>query len=131
MTGTLYSLDGSEIMDVSKTSIDVESEYVPNQKYEAWAFPVEKDICLEINNCEINPNIQELFGIDHERFPASYEIEYIKLVQARHHKKKRINKKWLKRYGYKQIRCKSNGWELQCSSEDGTFEFVFVKEGSL
>ena len=129
MTGTLYSLDGSEIMDVSKTSIDVKSEYVPNQKYKAWAFPVEKDICLEINNYEINPNIQELFGIDSERFPASYEIEYTKLVQARHHKKKRINKKWLKRYGYKQVRCKSNGWKLQCSSEDGTFEFV--KEGRL
>lgn len=36
---------------------------------------------------------------------STYTIEAITpvQVQARTHKKKRINKKWLKRYGYKQI----------------------------
>lgn len=31
-----------------------------------------------------------------------YTLKYTKYVQARRHHKKRINKKWLKRYGYKE-----------------------------
>ena len=37
------------------------------------------------------------------KYAVDKEIEVPKLVQARTHKKKRINKKWKKRYGMKMI----------------------------
>lgn len=40
---------------------------------------------------------------DIEKYATRKEVEVPKLVQARTHKKKRINKKWLKRYGTKVI----------------------------
>ena len=43
--------------------------------------------------------------------------------QARTHKKKRINKKWLKRYGYKQISVESKGWKMKADT-DGNVEFI-------
>ena len=46
-----------------------------------------------------------------------------KTVQARTHKKKRINKKWLKRYGYKQITVKSKGWKVKTDT-NGNVEFI-------
>lgn len=41
-------------------------------------------------------------------------------VQRRKHKKKRINKKWLKRYGYRIVyaECKMCGLQI---NEDGTY----------
>ena len=41
----------------------------------------------------------KILGLDIAQMPDSYDIQYVKVVQARKHKKKRINKKWLKRYG--------------------------------
>lgn len=48
-----------------------------------------------------------------------YEIIYTKVIQARRHRKKRINKKWAKKYGYKQVFVKSSGWEMTVNT-DGT-----------
>lgn len=38
-----------------------------------------------------------------DRYTTVKEVEIPKLVQARTHKKKRINKKWKKRYGMKVV----------------------------
>ena len=43
--------------------------------------------------------------------------------QNKTHKKKRINKKWAKRYGYKQIVVNSKGWKIK-NNTDGSFKFV-------
>lgn len=40
---------------------------------------------------------------DINRYAVEKEVEVPKLVQARTHKKKRINKKWKKRYGMKIV----------------------------
>lgn len=40
---------------------------------------------------------------DIERYAKEQEVEIPKLVQARKHKKHRINKKWKKRYGMKVV----------------------------
>lgn len=44
----------------------------------------------------------------HAGHPGVFYIEYLAdiQVQARRHRKKRIDKKWLKRYGYKTVRRK-------------------------
>lgn len=48
-----------------------------------------------------------MLSVDISNRPDAYVVQYVKLVQARKHKKKRINKKWLKRYGYR-YRLKKN-----------------------
>lgn len=61
---------------------------------------------LTMSDCEFSPEfLDNIFGIKEEPRYLNLEATGIKkiLVQARKHKKKRINKKWLKRYGYKEI----------------------------
>lgn len=68
-------------------------------------------------------NLYKLLGVDVTQFPDAYDIQYLKAIPAKKHKKKRINKKWLKRYGYKSIVIESKGWEINYHI-DGTVEFV-------
>ena len=68
----------------------------------------------------------KILGLDIAQMPDSYNIQYIKIVQVRKHKKKRINKKWLKRYGYKKVIVNSKGWDMKMHT-DGTVEFVKQK----
>ena len=52
-----------------------------------------------------------------------FNLEYKRMVQCRKHRKKRINKKWAKRYGYKPITVKLRNVEIK--SVDGyTFEIL-------
>lgn len=64
-----------------------------------------------------------ILGIDMAKMPDAYTIQYIKFVPARKHKKKRINKKWLKRYGYRQILAESKGWKIKHYT-NGKTEFI-------
>ena len=68
-------------------------------------------------------SLTSLIGIDVANAPDKYNFQSIKVKQARKHKKKRINKKWIKRYGYKQILVDSKGWKLKTHT-DGYYEFV-------
>lgn len=67
--------------------------------------------------------VNKILGLDIAQTPDSYDIQYVKIIQARKHKKKRINKKWLKRYGYKKVIVNSKGWDVKTHT-DGTVEFV-------
>ena len=65
----------------------------------------------------------KMLGINIANMPDAYDIQFIKFVQARKHKKRRINKKWLKRYGYNQIAVDSKGWKMKTDT-DGNVEFI-------
>lgn len=67
--------------------------------------------------------VDKILGLDIAQTPDSYDVQYVKIVQARKHKGKRINKKWLKRYGYKTVIVNSKGWDVKTHT-DGTVEFV-------
>ena len=67
--------------------------------------------------------LHKILGIDTSNMPDAYDVQFIKFVQSRKHKKKRINKKWLKRYGYKQMLVKSKGWKVKTDT-DGNVEFI-------
>jgi hypothetical protein len=62
-----------------------------------------------------------------EKFNIEHNVEI--LVQARWHKKKRINKKWLKRYGMKvdTVRMKATARTLSYDTETGECEFEVDK----
>lgn len=81
-----------------------------------WAGNINKPMSIEFNcTCSINERLfGKLIGIDLSKKPdmtcSSVIYTTSKLVQVRRSKKKRINKKWAKRYGYKRV---SNTYELE------------------
>lgn len=63
-------------------------------------------------------------GFDLSNVPDETKLQYIEFIQSKKHKKKRINKKWLKRYGYKQVVSSVKGWNLKSNCKYDTFEFI-------
>lgn len=86
------------------------SKIYNKQFFEFQTNIIDKNICMvELESCNL---------------PDKWTIQFIKFIQARRHKKKRINKKWLKRYGYKkQIIKETKGWHIKCNT-DGTTELI-------
>ena len=78
-------------------------------------------------------DINWLSGLTDNQFTPTknFDIEYNTpiLVQARWHKKKRINKKWLKRYGMKPdtVKMKAEAHTLSYNTETGECEFEVDK----
>lgn len=70
-----------------------------------------------------NVNILQILGVDMSKAPDMYGLSFTTNLPSRRHKKKRINKKWLKRYGYKLTTGISCGWRVR-QNIDGSFEFV-------
>lgn len=61
-----------------------------------------KDIELSAT-CEINLDVlNRIIGIDTTNSNDAWAFHCTKLVQRRKHKKHRINKKWAKRYGFRE-----------------------------
>lgn len=50
------------------------------------------------------------------------QIDFETSVQVKRHKKKRINKKWAKRYGYKKEIVSTDGWFFSEDATTGTVE---------
>lgn len=134
--GTLYMVepDGSQVKLGDNMLCDIEIDACsPNE------IP---DICYTLRNaanasfsCEMT-----LAGLDclgykpfepAEKFSIEHNVEI--LVQARWHKKKRINKKWLKRYGMKvdTVRMKATARTLSYDTETGECEFEVDKREYL
>ena len=118
------SIDGCDWNIDDIKDVEVIDDFVPST--------LEEDAIEYLNNISLN---EITFEINEPSFsydllekvttfnPDSYTIEYTEYVQARKHKKKRINKKWLKRYGYKPVQVRTEGWEMR-TYVDGSFEFV-------
>lgn len=81
-----------------------------------------KEVTFTFEGTTINEDLWK--ALIPSEFPEMFDIEYTKVVQARKHRKKRINKKWLKKYGYKQVMVRSKGWKIRTYADDGTWEFV-------
>lgn len=107
------NMETSDSFKLSDTTIEVDT-FSPNP---------DEIVSLErINNpdrvanftCEnamINVNL--LAKLFTQEKSNTFDIQYTIMVQARKHKKRRINKKWLKRYGYKQQVVTSKGWKMK------------------
>ena len=70
--------------------------------------------------------LYKVLGIDEASMPVKYDIQVLKVVQCRRHKKKRINKKWKKKYGYKQTHVAMKGWKMHSNCNG---EVEFIKDG--
>lgn len=93
-------------------SIDKPSSRVTN---------TDKTFSFDFNNPINTDDFYEMLGIDKSKIPYFDTIEIPFVTQAKRHKKKRINKKWIKRYGFKQTYVKAKGFEIHIN-KDGTFD---------
>lgn len=55
----------------------------------------------------------------------TFDLQYTIMTQSRKHRKKRINKKWLKRYGYKEHQVISKDWRVgKYNTQTGECELI-------
>lgn len=110
-----------EKFELSNATIEIDT-LSPNEVPDIRTFGT----CEATFGCEnvtINENLlSELFL---PKKSNTFDLQYTAMVQARKHKKKRINKKWLKRYGYKPQQMISKGWEIgEYNAQTGECELV-------
>ena len=123
----IRSLDGEEIsIDTPEMTATIDcmspDEIAPIQFNSNFEFAADMDMDMDSSTRSL------LLGNGNNYMPPSeisYSIPYE--TQARKHKQKRINKKWLKRYGYvtlyRQEKFTLDSWTLVPNEEDGTIEF--------
>lgn len=130
--GTLYMMDPDgrqfELGDVLYGDIEIDT-LNPNEM---------PDIVYNLKNTEnasfsCETTLADLSCLDYKPFESTktFNIEHNIpiLIQARWHKKKRINKKWLKRYGMKSdtVKMKVDARRLSYDIETGELNFEIDK----
>lgn len=129
-TACLYNIaTGEEVMkfnNISELTLECDDgqDYDYNLRQENFFYD-DREVTMSIDFDEPvdMDKFYSLLGVDVSKMPDSYDIQFLKVVQVRKHKKRRINKKWGKRYGYKTITVTSKGWKIH-SGSDGTVEFI-------
>ena len=115
------NIETGEKFDISNASIEVDT-LSPNEVPEIRTFG-RCEATFTCENAVINENLlSELFL---PKKSNTFDLQYNVMVQARRHKKKRINKKWLKRYGYRPQQVTSKGWSIDTyNTQTGEVELV-------
>lgn len=110
----------NDIQEINMTRNTVEQchDYI---RYKPIITKDERTLSFSANISKINPAI---LGADFSKTPDQVNILYVKKIQARKHRKKRINKKWLKRYGYKEQSIDFGEWNVKSTDECGEYEFT-------
>lgn len=124
--GTLFMIDEDKTMELGKGIPFVEDielsaeEYLSHQYHltttSSMSFQTDS-VNLELlhNLCNIPPS--------NGKFTMEYSIPI--MIQARWHKKPRIRKKWLKRFGMKSdtVKARMNATAGEYHTDDGSFDF--------
>ena len=90
-------------------------------------FDDSASIEIEIKQDDIE-TVKKAFGVDEAKQADNYGLMFVTNVQKRRHRKRRINKKWAKRYGY--YLCKyylKDGKIINYSNKDNSFDITFSK----
>lgn len=125
--GKLY-LEGAEFASISKIEeLSFENGTVPDYVTGIYSpLSASEEVSFE---CEINAQaFSKLMGVDLARsgdltgFTVKCVAPY--QVQIRRHRKKRINKKWAKRYGYKTMFKTVEMTDVQFRQNETDFEFM-------
>lgn len=115
------------INDIQELEITTDSQINYDTNPHRANYICKQDIKRSMNFTTNEPidtkKFYELIGLDSSKMPDRYDIQFQNAVQARRHKKKRIDKKYLKRYGYKMITIESKGWKIEPNT-DGTVRFI-------
>lgn len=110
-----------ESFEISGATLEIDT-LSPNEIRDIRTFGT-CEATFTCENAVINNNlISELFL---PKKSNMFDLQYTAMVQARRHRKNRINKKWLKRYGYKPQQMTSKGWEFrEYNTQTGECELV-------
>lgn len=126
-TGTLFFQDknGDNVLALNNIN---KLELTSDATEEVDAIGNEKnikrgEITMSLANPIENKDLFKALGVDTSNVPDVYSILLTKPIQRRRHKKKRINKKWLKKYGYKLLVDYKDDWRIK-PYIDGVYEFV-------
>ncbi len=126
--GYFYDSDGVVLMPISDAVITAAEIDDKAEKFE-------RSLCCnkEIEFTATVETIPEVFAeLVKQADPHEYTIKYTKYVQARRHHKRRINKKWLKKYGYKEKTFVIDGLKITSAERDinrGTYRYTIGFEG--
>ena len=103
-----FDMETGEKFKLSDVSLEIEP-LCPNEQPKIRTFGT-CEASFTCENAMINEKLlSELFL---PKKSDTFDLQYTVMVQARRHRKKRINKKWLKRYGYKPKQIISKGWRI-------------------
>lgn len=126
---TMCLIDSSTDKEITKIEDIEDMEIVDNNtgledEMDIHKFYSKKETAFSLKEPILNVDVLcAAIGVDLSNKPDAYDIQFKKFVQARKHKKRRINKKWLKRYGIKTVLVDTKGWMLKHCT-DGTVEFI-------
>lgn len=98
-TGTTYSWPVNAFVeaDVTKSSDDEEHKVIIPDFSQ-----LHHEVTMEIDSVSFADAIKDMWK-KVENAKPNYSIISINMIQCRKHRKRRINKKWAKRYGFKEI----------------------------
>lgn len=111
---------GREVGNLDHVHLD-SCEVEKETQFGSW-MRQNTSIIMECSIDEVDA-IRKIFELDIPRQTDICDIQCEKFIQTRTHKKKRINKKWAKRYGYKRITIIMQGWHMKMDT-DGIIEFM-------
>ena len=91
-----YTVDGVHLIpfgQIDTVSLTAEEQDMP----ENFKVNTESNFTVELTNAAVFDELAKMVQ------PDRFNLQYTALVPRRKHKKKRIAKKWAKRYGYKEV----------------------------
>lgn len=110
-----------ERFELSDSTIEIDT-LSPNEVPDIRAFGT-CEATFACENAVINENLLSKLFLPEKS--NTFGLQYTAMVQARRHRKKRINKKWLKRYGYKPMQMTSSGWRIDTyNTQTGEIELI-------
>ena len=119
--GGLYLSDGTKFMELSNiddVSMDITHEISDK---EFCRFNNSKSCELTFDNSYVDEKL-----LNPSKFMFITSIPYA--VQVRKHKKKRINKKWAKKYGYRLEFIEGKTKDATYNTQTGEFDFSYDDE---
>jgi len=113
------SKTGKEIMNFGNATSMIHSDDMSTNESVSRKISLTSEITCQANCDYINESL--LHKLTHtDSYTATFDISI--LIQAKFHKKKRINKKWLRRFGMKNdvLKASANIRDLDFASEPNT-----------
>lgn len=124
--GSLYMIDGDKTTPLGvcipfTEEIELSANEQPTRLYHCNDTP---SLSLEIRDVDLE-KLNNFYDAYYPNRRFTMEADVNIMVQARWHKKTRIRKKWLKRFGMKPdtIKMKTEATVCSYNNEDGSFEF--------
>lgn len=110
-----YNPDGVLLMPVSEAIITSAEVNDRAENIEKKLYSINKEMEF---TASFETTLELFDELTRQLNPNEFTLQYTKQVQARKHRQKRINKKWVKRYGYKDVQVTIDGLKISNSESN-------------